>query len=536
MACSSKILQFWLGFTQVIDRVPARLRGFCHHLDVRRLLTPVLALALAVSASGCPSSKGSTTTTTAGMPSAVQTYGALRWVPAGVSYAVVARRATDLSAILRDLADSVGILFDADATVAGEWSKQMFSYDLFSPDSLAGIGIDVEGGAVIYGTGLSPTIVARLGDPSALDAFVDRMRQNGVALQSQMSDDIEVFSIRMDEDVSIQWAAVDGWVLSRIEFLPERAPELGWLAGARGAKGALGGDPDFTAAVTAGKDHAPGLAAGEGPPIVVVLRPGRVLDAATGLGDDDEVPIEACGAPLRSVPRIVGAFGSSAAGVTGALVADLAEPSKLEALILPAPPGWSNARANAALQVDVSVDVDAAMQAMRGCFGSGLFGLKTAHVALHHFDDDGWPDKAAAYADLSTDRVLRGLLSQIPFLGRMSSGRKIGSTDVIDVSVPFFIDFTYLLTPSRMAASRGSGMMELVLGEGQSWDNELFRFEVHPQQIPDAAWHLAFEQLDLDRRATERTIQRLRAWSEGKVEARLDGGRVVVTVAGTRRK
>jgi hypothetical protein len=434
--------------------------------------------------------------------------------------------------VLRDLADSVGLAFDADAEVAGEWSMMQFGYNLFDPTSLAGIGLDLESGAAVFGTGLSPTVVARLGDPSKLDAFVERMRENGVSLQSQMADGAEVFSVNMGGEWVVSWAVVDGWVLSRIEILAERAPELGWLSGARGAKGGLGGDPDFTAAIEAGRKYAPALAVGD-PPVVTVIRPSRLADSVEAMFQDPE--LAACLGPVRSVPRIVGAAASSDAGVTGALVADLADASAFEALMMPPPPGWANARANAPLQVDLGVDAD---KAMRSCFATGTFGMKTAHLAIHHFDDDGWPDRAAAYADLSTDRVLRGLLSQIPFLGRMSDKRTIGDTEVVDVSIPMFISFTYLLTPTRGAASRGKGMMEAILGGGEVPKNEVFRLELHPPQIPDAAWHLALEQgLQVDRdSARERTIQRIRAWSDALIEAHLDDTRIVLTVNGTRRK
>lgn len=507
---------------------------------VRRLLTPVLALALSLSV-GCPGPNKGTSSSPANMPAWVKTYGALRWVPANASYAVVARQGLDLSNTLRDLADTAGLAFDADAQVAGEWSLAQFGYDLFSPDSLAGIGIDVHGGAAIFGTGLSPTVVAKLEDPGKLEAFVDRMRSNGVSMQSQMSDGAEVFSIRMDDDLTVSWTVIDGWILSRVELGFERAPELGWLAGARGAAGAMGGDADFNAAVEVSKSFVPALAA-DAPPVVTVIRPGRLADVAEQLMDTDEIDVAACLSPLRSIPRIVGVSSSTDAGITGAMVADLADAAPLAALMLAPPGGWATARDGAVLQVDLGVDVESALQVMGACIprgeSRGTFGVKTAHLAVHAFDDDGFPSMAAAYADLSSDRALRGLMSQIPFLGRMSSSRKIGTTDVVDVSIPFMMDFTYLLTPTRAAASRGNGMMEKVLGAGNAPTDELAAFRIVPAKIPDRTWHLALEQgLDVGRdSARERTIQRARAWEVGSINARLVDRRVVVTLSATRRK
>ncbi len=496
------------------------------------------ALLLALFLCACPGKQKGTDSAPGGMPSAVKTYGALRWVPANVSYAFVARRSEDLSLLLRDAADSLGIAFDADSQVAGEWSRHTFGYNLFDPSSLEGIGVDLEGGAAVWGTGVSPTVAVHLSDPSKLDAFVERMRDNGVSLQSQMADGVEVFSIRMEEEINVSWAVVDGWVLSRIEILPERAPELGWLAGARGAAGALGGDPDFTAAMAVAKAHVPVIAA-DAPPVVAVLRPGRIADAVEALADGAEVDVHACLAPLRSVPRLLGVASSSKAGVTGALVADLGDPAPLSALMLQPPGGWTKERDGAVLQADLSIDVEAALGAMRTCFSSdedrSTFGVKTAHVAVHGFDADGWPDQAAVYTDLSTDRFLRSYIPNNAMVRALSSSRKIGSDTVIDIEIPGWMSVTYLLSPTRAIVSRGDGHMETVLGAGDPPKDELFHLQVRPREIPDRMWMLALSQLDVARdSARDRTVERIKAWDEIVIDGKLVGAQAVMTVTAAR--
>lgn len=497
-----------------------------------------LAFLAALTLCACPGKKqGSTTTNTAGMPAAVKTYGALRWVPATASYAFVARRSADLSLLLRDAADSLGIAFDADAEVAADWSREMFGYDLFSPDSLEGIGVDLDAGAAIWGTGLSPTVAVRLSDPSKLDAFVDRMRSAGVSLQSQMSDGVEVFSVPMDRELIISWAVVDGWVLSRLELTRERAPELGWLAGARGARGALGGDPDFTAAVDVAKTHAPSIAAGDGPPVVAVLRPARLADAVEGFIDVGGIDLHACLAPLRSLPRILGVAASGDAGVTGALVADLGDPAPLANLVVTPPPGWAAAREGAAVQVDLSIDAEATLHAVRACVPArearSTFGVKTAHLAVHQFDDDGFPGVAAGYADLSTDRHLKALIP--PAIKWISDSRKVGKETVIDVSIPYMFSISYLLTPTRAAIGRGDGEIERVLGPGEPLDGELFHLHVRPRDVPDRSWGILLERLDVAREtARERAIARIRRWKEITIHGELEGARAVMTVTATR--
>jgi hypothetical protein len=80
-------------------------------------------------------------------------------------------------------------------------------------------------------------------------------------------------------------------------------------------------------------------------------------------------------------------------------------------------------------------------------------------------------------------------------------------------------------------------MMEAILADGTAPTGEVFRLELHPREIPDAAWHIALEQgagVDRDS-ARERTIARARAWADGLVEAKLDGNRIVLTVSGRRK-
>jgi hypothetical protein len=478
------------------------------------------------------------------MPATVGTYAALRWVPADASYAIVGKRTADISDLLYVLADVGGIPGDFDPGEVSQASRDQFGYDILSVDSLKSIGLDTERGAAIYSTGLSPTVAAPLRDPALLEAFVENMRGAGVAMQTQVSDGAEVFTIRMDSEVAVSWAVVDGWVIARLELAWERAPELGWLERSRAAAGALGGHADFLAALEAAKVHAASISAGDGPPVVGVVRPGAIADAIDGvaqrLSPQLAGMIGGCTAALRDSSRALLAAGVSEAGASGSMVVDLAEASRLSGVVVAAPPGWATVREGAPLQVDLGLDVTAYARTLKGCpidvEMMAMTGVRTVHAAAHAFDD-GLPSKAALYADLTDDRMLRSLLREIPGLSTFSKSRQVGGVDAVVVSVPFFLDAVYHLSATRAAAAIGDGLFEGIFAQaGAAPAGEILHVELRPHDIPTEVLDLALQYgVDVRRyEARQRTITRLRRWERGTIDARLDGAQVIVTAAGTR--
>jgi hypothetical protein len=510
-----------------------------------RWLAPLIAITCLAVQPACPG-KGGGGGPTARMPASVGTYAALRWVPADVSYAFVGKRTADISDLLRVLAEVGGIPFDMDPAEVSAESRARFGYDILSVESLASIGLDVERGAAIYSNGLSPTVVAPLADPAKLEAFVESMRDSGVSMQTQMSDGVEVFTIRFpDGDFSVDWAVVDGWVISRLEISMERADELGWLESSRAAGGALGGDPDFLAALEAAKLHAAAISAGDGPPVVGVVRPGKIADAVEGIAlrmsPEIASMVGGCTAALRDSSRALIAAGVSDTGASGSMVVDLAEPSRISGAIVAPPTGLAAVRQGAPIQVDVGLDVPAYLRTLKGCpididMLAG-FGVRTLHAAAHSFED-GIPNKAAVYADLTDDRVIRALLGEIPMLGRFSKKRTVAGQEAIVVSVPFFIDAIYVLDKQRAAAAIGDGLFEAIFAQGTAPAGEIFHLELRPHDIPTEVLDLALQYgADVavyERR--QRTIARLRKWDSGTIDARLDGVRVILTAAGTRHR
>jgi hypothetical protein len=454
-------------------------------------------------------------------------------VPADVTFALTAKRITDVQALLQQLLDArAGLDGQDDAKAMSEESRENLGFDIFSADSLASIGIDADQGVAIWGTDLNPTLAVALSDPTKLETFVDAQRDKGVSIQSQMDDKIEVFTIRNGSS-GVSWAVVDGWVLMHVHgaIQKETGPELAWLDGARAANGAFAGGPDFAAAMSDAKAHATAITTSDGPPIVGIVHPGPILDIA------EQFIGPPCTTPFRSVTRLSLIGGAGSAGPEMTVVANGAD--GLAPMILAAAPGWYGVRNGAPLQLDVGLDVGAVMQKIGRCIPMDRkmsdLGLRTVHVAAHEFAG-GIPSKAGAYVDLVDDRGVRALLDQIPLLSHFSNHRKVGSDDVEDVSIPMVPDFSYSLTTKRGVAAVGSGVIDAILsGQGTAPAGELFHLDVHPNQVPDDAWNLIFENvLDVHSDEHEATLAALKKWDDIALDATLDQDELVITLSGTR--
>jgi hypothetical protein len=475
------------------------------------------------------------------MPAAVKIYEALRWVPADASYVIVGRRAADLSDVLRELAAVVGILDDKDPADYGRALQTELGYDPLDVEQLRGLGIDPERGAAFFGTGLSLTAVAYLADPAKLEAFIDQMRERGISIQSQMSDGVEVFTLHFDSDIQFSWAVVDGWVLSRAEILVEKAPALGWFEAAHNARGAMGAEPDFEAAVEAAVTHAAKVSIGGAPPVIGVIRPGKLADVVEQVHGAGH-PMNACIAtPLRDMSRILLAAGVGESGSAGSIVIDLASADRFATNTVPQREAWAQIESGAPLQLDLGLDIPSFARSLEGCpmdtRAMDEAGVRTAHVALHQFDD-GLPSRGAFYADLSSDKMLSAAISDIPGIDTFSKRRKVGSAQVVDVSVPFFISLTYHLSTNLAVAAIGDGIVEKLLAPGNPRAGALFHLSLRPNDIPVETWDMFLEYvLEVKRpEARQRTITRVRTWQTADIDATIDGSRIVITAAGARRR
>src|SRR5207244_13555563 len=132
---------------------------------------------------------------TAHPPAATATgFSAARWVPAHPTYVLAARTVKAGQRALRDTIDALGTALDFDADDASRGLAMMLAVDPLSPDPVAGIGVDLDGGMAVFSEDVEPTIVVHLAAPDQIQAFFDHERQRGMQSRSVVVDGVEVFT------------------------------------------------------------------------------------------------------------------------------------------------------------------------------------------------------------------------------------------------------------------------------------------------------------------------------------------------------
>jgi len=209
----------------------------------------LVAALLVASGSAC----GSRTTGAAhtAPPAVAKEFPATRWVPAHPTYVIAAPTVRVAQRGLADLIDSLGVVAGIDAGEVSRDLSRMLAVDPLSPDALATMGIDIDGGFALFSEDISPTFVGHLSSPEAATAFFDRQRERGLVTQSVLVDGIEVFSAQLPgTSLRVGWAIATDWLW--VHFTVPGAHEDGqsWFQSSHTPEGpgwgrqlAMGGKP-----------------------------------------------------------------------------------------------------------------------------------------------------------------------------------------------------------------------------------------------------------------------------------------------------
>jgi hypothetical protein len=487
----------------------------------------VFAVLLAVLPALACGGKGGRAT---GPEARVGAYPALRWVPADVTYAVAARRASDLVAVFRELVDIAGIGFDTDATAAQAALRSSIGLDLLSVEGLAEMGVDPAGGAAIFSTGLSPTFAVALADPARAQASIDRLRGGGVAVETTRSAGVEIFTFRGDPDFHLHWAIADGWLYFHVELVIEGEPAGAWFSHLRAAAGGLAAHADWSAAVAAGSalTVAPSP---DGPPVVGLVRMSALADAAKG-GD------AACLAPLRRTGR--GFLAAGVAGVDAGLRFDLElgdAVADLTRFALTPLAGWAAAREGAPVQLEWTLDLAGAGAALAACDGTfaqiqQAGGVRGLRLFVHTLDLGDLSGKGAVHVDLSSRRLIAQALDEIPARRFLEKKKRVGPYDGAELAVPMFPAVTYVLSDSLFVAGVGLDL-GAVVGTGLgSPSPSLAHMALTPSGLSAETWEALLEPLGGSPEMRRRTVARIRRWASARVDLTIEGGALRLSAIG----
>jgi len=489
-----------------------------------RVKVLVVGVAVVVGLAGCgPKHAGSS----AGMPAATADYAGLRFVPADVSYALVSRRTEDAVLVMRDLADSFGLLAGEDAAHIGSELAGELGFDPLTAAGIAEQGVDLTRGFALWSRGIGPNLALPLADPARFVAMIEGYRSQGVVVQVQRVDGVEIYTWMPDSDVALHWAIVDDWLIAHLQFDKEHEADNAWFAAAMAARGAFGAEADFAAARDEGSKRV------GTPGVVGVVRVPALF--ATALGTS----WRGCGDTFGRVGRVLVSAATEGKDARGAIVAELpGGVDGIRAMQLLRPVGWEAARAQAPLQVEAALDLRAVAPLWAACLEvpdladePARWGMYGGRAFAYELDPGDLKGRGAA-AVFGEPRAFVEIAEQIPAPDFLRKSRKVAGIAVSEINVPMMPHLSYAIIDTTAVATVDLSIDPL-LGPLAAPGDELARLEVHPQKWSEDTWSQLVGMFITRPVLRERAVRGLRRWSLGSIVARLEARAVVIDLHGT---
>jgi hypothetical protein len=436
-------------------------------------------------------------------PQALPDYTATRWIPPAPTYAISARTVRDLQRAIADAIDMFGIGFELEvADIA-----RAFAIDPISPGALAAIGVDIDGGAVVFSERISPTLVVRLSAPHRFAAFV---RERQVATR-----------IALGFGTAVEWVVDGEWLWMHLELPIDPIPNSGWR------RPRTTGAPTWTDAWqrAATKDS----------------RVAGFIDAAKLPKADN--PCAKLLAPVSLVELSSRGDGTLAIGRLSFEIGAVAA-AAIRAATMSPPEGWDAASRSAALALQWNVDAPKLLRWAAGCTQQldlrldlsvvERAGVRTARAMVFSFDPASKSGTGAVALDLSSRAFIDSLLDRIPWRTALDTYERFGSWSGQSISVPFGPTIDYVLTDRIALAGMGEGVLARAVGKGEAHTTPpVFALDILPRGMSADAWRYLFA---LTRAARpDRSAERLQRWKEIHVTLVLDGTRLVFEAAGSRK-
>lgn len=451
-------------------------------------------------------------------------YTATRWIPARPTYAIGARTVREAQRGALDVLGSFGALVDVDAAEVSAALRALLLVDPLSPDALASIGIDLDGGLAVFSEDLAPTVVVHLAAPAQFQAFLER--QDELRTHSVVVDGTEVFTAVLPGDLRLSWAVADDWLWLHVGLPGQPDTGTRWFSSSRRP-----GAPTWTADWT--------WAQGGGRPAVVGFIDLRAMLAALPPKVADAA---ACAQLLEPVGRVALAVEGDARSARARVALDVgAAAQTLARATLPVPEGWAAAAARVPLAVQWNLDLPYVRQATAPCartLGIDLsaldaIGVRTARALLRSFDPDDRSGTGAVALDLAHERYFAARLDDIPLRSALERKRQFGPLAGRSLAVPMFLTIDYVLTDTLALAAVGDGLLAAIVGQGGSQPGPVFALDVQPLGLSREAWEALLELVDAPH--ARRVVERLLAWREARISLAIDGSRLVLAASGTRR-
>ncbi|MBX3160263.1 MAG: hypothetical protein KF773_30145 [Deltaproteobacteria bacterium] len=452
-------------------------------------------------------------------------YPAASWIPAHPTYALAARTVRDAQHRVRDVINVFGGVFGGvEAALISTILEAELGVDALSPEALAAIGIDPDGGFAVFSEGLNPTFVVRLAAPDAMARFLAPRRGT-----PRTADGTTILTAELFPGLAISWVMSSEWLWLHVHlpFAPDDGTS--WFAPSRHPKA-----PTWTADWAWAQEST-----GRGAPAFLGFLDLRRL--LTSLSP--RIPAaQACLAKLAPAGNLAVALDGDTQQASLRFAVDLgASAAALRTAVLPPPEGWAAAGAGAPLAAQLNVDLVAARAYLAPCLAAAnldlrrldQLGLRTVRAIIREIDPRGPSGAGVVSADLASASYIRQQLDRIPFRSRLEKKKKFGAYDGVSLSVPFGPTVDYILDDKQLLAGLGDGWLARAVGQGAGTTNALVALDVAPGALGVDAWAWLLDELDVS--GARRIAEQLLRWRHGRVAVTLDGTRVVLEVSGNRR-
>ncbi len=446
-----------------------------------------------------------------------------RWFPSQPTYGFVAPTLREGQAGVTHLADLVGPVFGATATMLSAAMRAQFGVDPLDPNQLAGIGFDLDGNVAVFSDELTPTFAVHLAAPDAMRAFIAKALRAGMVASTAKVGELVVSTYAMSFDNSISWVIDHDWLLVHLGHGPA---STAWFAAIHDPhprewqrREPLTGDTFYE-----GKDETATV--------------GGFIDVPRLLGIIAQTwpGAAACTKQLAAFAHLE--IGSGVRnGVAGFKVSAALDPAVAAAAVahsvLAPPPGWQAVAAKAPIALQWNLDLDAGLAWFEPCAKAldldeladlRKFQVRALRAALETFSD-GTPTGVLA-ADLSGSKTIADLLAEqldrVPALVRslVDRRKRFGTYSGHELSIPTVPKVDYVLTDAIAIFAIGDGLIERVIATSpQASAPPAASLVIQPRKLSPAGWQEMFGAIGLE--LPQPVLALLQHWQRLSVTATL---------------
>ncbi len=488
-------------------------------------LALVVSVALAV---GC---HGSKPPSHSAPPPVAKEFPATRWVPANPTYVLASPSVKEAQRAVRDVIDTLGVMGGVDAAEVSRELGRLIAVDPLNPDALTAMGIDLDGGIVLFSEDVAPTFVVHLSAPESVQAFFDRQRERGLVTQSVIVEGTELFSAQLPggAHVKVSWAVSADWLWVHFTLPFAHDDGSSWFTNSHRPEG-----PGWAKAWT----WASAAATAAKPALIGFVDAHDVIASIVG-----KVPeAMACAKLLDPVSRVGIAVEGGLKQAAGKVTIDIGPAAgSIAAALLPEPAGFADLARTAPLAAQWNVDLLTVRAWLQPCLATtntkldalDRYGVRSVRAVLRSLDPDDRSGTGAVSLDLVHERYFDALLDEVPLRSTLERSRTYGPHKGHRLSVPFVATLDYVLTDHLALAGVGDGLLMQLVGTGAVVTGPIAAIDIAPPALSAEAWQMLLRSADIG--SAEDVVAHLMRWREGHIAVTLEGTSLVVTATGIRR-